>query len=100
MKKTNLPEYPLFALNSQELHSQRMFFIKGKNYGSTIFQHEVGLLFHRVKRSSINVFESIAAETGGKVYVTSTSEVEAIAEKEIKVRVKDWGHMEIEMKIK
>ncbi|XP_034329464.2 uncharacterized protein [Magallana gigas] len=56
----------------------------GKNYGSTIFQHEVGLLFHRVKRSSINVFESIAAETGGKVYVTSTSEVEAIVEKEIK----------------
>lgn len=53
-----------------------------------------------MKRSSINVFESIAAETGGKVYVTSTSEVEAIVEKEIKVRVKDWGHMEIEMKIK
>lgn len=77
-----------------------MFFIKGQNYGSTIFQHQVGLLFLRVKRSSINVFESIAAETGGKVYVTSTSEVEAIVEKEIKVCVKDWGHMEIEMKIK
>lgn len=64
-----------------------MFVIKGQNDASRIVSNEVGLLFHRVKRSTINVFESIAAETGGKVYVTSTSEVEAIVEKEIKVRI-------------
>lgn len=79
--------------------SQRLFFIKGQNYGSSIAKHGVGLLFHRVKRSSINVFESIAAETGGKVYVTSTSEVEAIVEKEIKVRVQVLQSFAYTMKI-
>lgn len=79
--------------------SQRLFFIKGQNYGSSIAKHDVGLLFHRVKRSSINVFESIAAETGGKVYVTSTSEVETIVEKEIKVRVQVLQSFAYTMKI-
>lgn len=64
-----------------------MFYIEGQIDGYTIVNNKTGSLFHRVKRSSINVFESIAAETGGKVYVTSTSEVEAIVEKEIKVIV-------------
>lgn len=77
-----------------------MFFIKGQNHGSTIVKHEDVLLFHRVKRSSINVFESIAAETGGKVYVTSTSEVEAIVEKEIKVCAHVLESNEVTMKIK
>lgn len=76
-----------------------MFFIKGQNHGSTIVKHEDVLLFHRVKRSSINVFESIAAETGGKVYVTSTSEVETIVEKEIKVRVQVLQSFAYTMKI-
>lgn len=57
------------------------------------------ILSHRVKRSTINVFESIAAETGGKVYVTSTSEVEAIVEKEIKVRVQVLESCGVTMKI-
>lgn len=76
-----------------------MFSIKGQNYGSSIFPHEDGLSSHRVKRSTINVFESIAAETGGKVYVTSTSEVEAIVEKEIKVRVQVLESCGVTMKI-
>lgn len=53
-----------------------------------------------MKRLSINVFELIVVEIGGKVYVISILEVEVIVEKEIKVCVKDWGYMEIEMKIK
>ncbi|XP_062573736.1 von Willebrand factor A domain-containing protein 7-like [Saccostrea cucullata] len=41
-------------------------------------------LFHRVKRSSLQVFEAIAKETGGRVYETKVAQLETIVEKEIK----------------
>lgn len=43
-----------------------------------------GFQFHRVRRSSISVFEAIANATGGKVYETTTANVGEIVEKEIK----------------
>lgn len=38
----------------------------------------------RVRRSSLQVFQKIAEETGGRVYETEVAELEAIVEKEIK----------------
>lgn len=49
------------------------------------FPNKKSLHGQRVKRSSLQVFQKIAEETGGRVYETEVAELEAIVEKEIKV---------------
>ncbi|XP_061178318.1 uncharacterized protein LOC133186947 [Saccostrea echinata] len=74
---------PVFLLTGQ-CSSRRKRDINEQSQISQILPPLENKLTHRVKRSSLQVFEAIAKETGGRVYETKVAQLETIVEKEIK----------------
>ncbi|XP_062573737.1 von Willebrand factor A domain-containing protein 7-like [Saccostrea cucullata] len=76
---------PVFLLTGQcSLRRKRDIIGKPKSQiPQTMLPFENKLL-HRVKRSSLQLFEAIAKATGGRIYELNVTQLETIVEKEIK----------------